>query len=443
MVMKSQQSEPSKSRRWHAHTYHPAQAKLWRTKARFVAVPAGRGGGKTEIAKRRLVMSLAQKKPWIDPRYFYAAPTRDQAKRIAWDDLKALIPKNWLHSRSVSESELTITTVFGSSVSVVGFDKPQRIEGVQWDGCVIDESCDVRPKVFDLNVLPALTWRDGWCWRIGVPKRQGIGASEFRRWYNDILEGRIEDAEAYTWVSADVVPPKVVEWARQNLDKKDFDEQFNAKFVNAGGGIFHAFDESRNVRPCPYRPDLPIIVASDFNVDPMAWVLCHVVGDTVEVFDELYERDTNTPACLNILWNKYGTHQAGFHFYGDAASRQRKTSASKSDYILIQNDKRFKRAGRKVSYRKSNPPVADRFASCNYMLCNAAGQRRIFIDKSCVNLTDDLVARSYKPGTNDPDGTGDIGHISDALGYFIHYKFPIKIAPSQGARIVLGGQKNG
>ena len=65
---------------------HKVQYRLWHCTARFVGVPAGRRSGKTEIAKRRLVLALSQPKPWHDPRYFYGAPTRDQAKRIAWQD---------------------------------------------------------------------------------------------------------------------------------------------------------------------------------------------------------------------------------------------------------------------------------------------------------------------------------------------------------------------
>ena len=161
---------------WKPLRHHPVQAELWTCPARFVAVAAGRGSGKTELAKRRLIRYLPVRKPWPDPRYFYGAPTEKQAKRIAWNDLNKLCPRQWV--KEIKLSELTIVTVFGSSLTVVGLDQPQRIEGVQWDGAVIDESCDIKPGTFALNVLPALLHREGWCWRIGVPKRRGIGAAE-------------------------------------------------------------------------------------------------------------------------------------------------------------------------------------------------------------------------------------------------------------------------
>lgn len=390
-----------------------------------MAIPAGRGSGKTELAKRRLVRYLPIVKDDHDCRYFYGAPTERQAKRIAWDHFLKLIPKDWI--KAVSVSELIITTTFDTSLYVVGMDRPERIEGGQWDGCVLDESCDLKPGIFDRNVMPALTWHNAWCWRIGVPKRQGVGASEFRDFYERARDGQIEDAAGFTWPSKDIVPEEALKQARATLDPKDFREQFEASFESSGGGIFHAFDLEYNVRPCSYDPELPLIIGSDFNVDPMAWVVGHTRDGILEIFDEVWKRDTNTPECLKLLYERYRHHKGGFEFYGDAASRQRKSSASESDFKLIYNDENFKRLGRTVHYPQKNPRLADRFASTNAMFCNAEGHRRCYIDDRCQNLIRDLQNRFYKPGTTEPDDSGDLGHMTDALGYIIHYRWPIKM----------------
>ena len=226
----------------------------------------------------------------------------------------------------------------------------------------------------------------------------------------------------------------------KHLDVKDFAEQFDARWQTAGGGIFHAFDEDRNVRPCAYKPTKPIIVGSDFNVDPMAWVLGHQTPHGFEVFDEIWLRDTNTRAALDALWGRYSGHRGGFEFYGDATGRARKTAASKSDYLLILSDERFKSLGRTIHYPRSNPRVADRFASCNALFCNAAGEYRLHLDPRCTHLIDDLGARTYKQGTTEPDDQGDIGHITDALGYVIHALYPVtyEIDTSDTEVIVVG-----
>ena len=88
--------------------------RLWTENKRFAVVPAGRRAGKTELAKRRLVCDLFKKKEWSDTRYFAAAPTRDQAKRIYWKDLKALVPENEV--LRIYESDLCIVTKGGAEL---------------------------------------------------------------------------------------------------------------------------------------------------------------------------------------------------------------------------------------------------------------------------------------------------------------------------------------
>lgn len=428
------------TRRWYPLRPHWQQGLLYRCQARFVAVPAGRRSGKTEIAKRRLVRALAETKPWHDPHYFFGAPTSRQAKRVAWFDLLDLIPDYWIaggkHGRNVSHSELVVRTVHGSMLYVVGLDNPQRIEGTAWDGCVLDESSDLKPGTFDRSVQPALADRRGWCWRIGVPKRQGIGAAEYRRFCGLCHSGEYQDGQHFTWPSRDILPAAIVAQAQRTLDSKDFREQYEACWETAGGQIFHAFSRQENVRPCPYDPKRPILVGSDFNVDPMCWTIGHRIDDRLEWFDELFLRDANTPAALDVLYSRYASHQGGWEFFGDASSSARRTSAARSDLVQIATDERFETMGRSMSYCRTNPPIADRFSACNALFCNAQGQRRMFVDPDCRHLVADLEARYYRPGTRRPADFGDLGHMTDAMGYVVWRLFPIRL-PSSPETVIL------
>src|SRR3990172_5005399 len=188
---------------WLQLRYHEKQSQLWRTSQRFIAVAAGRGSGKTELARRRIIRYLAVAKSWQRPLYFYALPTYKQAKRVAWRPLLDLIPKVWIKGQP-HETDMRIETIFGSILYVVGLDKPQRIEGDQWDGGIVDESCDQKPGHFERSILPALSHRNGWCWRIGVPKRAGVGASNFKTFFQaarlvDSSAYEPHEHEAYTW----------------------------------------------------------------------------------------------------------------------------------------------------------------------------------------------------------------------------------------------------
>ncbi len=421
------------TRAWFPLDYHPKQSAAWRTRARFVALACGRGSGKTELARRRLVRFLPVKKPWADPIYFMALPTRDQARRVAWEKIKALIPPHWIVKDGVRESDLTIQTKFGSKLYLVGMDNPARVEGVQWDGGVIDESCDQRPGAFDRAIRPALSHRSAWCWRIGVPKRWGPGASEFKKAWEDWGSGTLGDQyESYTWPSADILKKEEIQDAARSLDAKDFDEQYGAIWQGTSGMVFYSFDDKLNVidpQYCKYDPSRPLLVGSDFNVDPMAWVVCQASdksGKKLNVIDEIWMRNTNTPAALDELnkrFNKPESHQSGWAFFGDASSKARKTSSTQSDLAHIANDRRFVRS--MIHYPRTNPGVHERFSATNAAFCNALGDRRLYVSSRCKWLQHDLTTRSYLPGSREVDDHDDIGHITDALGYIIHRVWPI------------------
>lgn len=159
--------------RWYPLRYHEEQQSCIRTRKKYVVAVAGRGSGKTEIARRKIVYALRIKKPWSNPIYVYALPTYPQAKKIAWVEIQELIPKHWIARNGINISDMSIKTIFGSTLYIVGMDKPHRIEGLQIDGIVLDESSDQRPGIMK-TVSPMLTHRNAWCWRIGVPKRSGV-----------------------------------------------------------------------------------------------------------------------------------------------------------------------------------------------------------------------------------------------------------------------------
>jgi hypothetical protein len=412
---------------WTTFRWTVEQMRMLSSTARFIAMPCGRGSGKTAISFRRLVIALAIKKEWDDPRYFYTAPTNPQAMRIAWDAFGELIPKSWI--RSVRRTDQYYETIFGSRLYILGMDIPARIEGLQWDGGVEDEASDQKPGSFNRSIRPALTHRNGWAYRIGVPKRHGMGSNDYREWCEAALRGEVEDRETHSWESEIVLPKEEIEAARRTLDMKDFNEQFKAKWENAGGGIFWAWDRAFNAKNVVYRTDCPIAVSCDFNRDPMCWVIGHRFDNELHIFDELFVRDTTTNACMDEIWSRYSEHKAGFEFFGDASGGHRDTRSNTTDWAIISNDKRFKRAGRNVYVSRASPSLKSRFASTNALFLNAAGQRRCFVNPKCVHLISDIENRVYKPGTSEPlDPKGsDMGHMTDALGYIIWRQWPVRI----------------
>jgi hypothetical protein len=436
---------------WTTLKPHAKQIAALKDKRRLIAIAAGRGSGKTEISLRKLVACLPVPKPWPDPRYFFAGPTLLHAAQIGWERLLRLTPSNWLATEP-NRQDFEIRTIFGSTLRLFGLNgKTCGIEGGQWDGGVADESSYVQPGVFATKISPALIHRSGWFWQIGVPKRYGVGAPEFKKTFDIGISGQSSDVGAYTWKSADILSPDQLAFYRRQLSPKDYAEQLEAEWVSAGGLVFYAFREQANVRECEYHPDQPLSITCDFNVNPMAWLICHRYPDRLEVIDELFEWDQDTRLTLDILWGRWGDHRGLFEFFGDAAGNQRHTSSGTfTDWAIIANDKRFQRPpGREVYVGASNPAVRDRFASTNALMLNNLGERRLFISPRCNALIADLKNRAYKDGTNEPIeyGSGSpYSHLTDALGYLVHSCYGIELELddySDGVIITNGGEARG
>lgn len=426
---------------WKTLRPHPVQTALWNSPKRFCAAAAGRGSGKTLLARRKTIKSLLTPKAV----FFYALPTYAQAKRVAWVKFKEEIPPRWL-DKPPNETDLKITTIFGSTLYVVGMDKPQRLEGDQYTGGVLDEMVDQKPGCFESSIRPALSDKKGWCWLIGAIKEAGIGSAWFEEFINKASqvwstetqglvdrsgEEYMDDLGYYNWPSGDIWTPEEVESARRAMDERTFQTQIESKWLAARGGIYHAFSDDNVTAKAAYQPNQPIVVGSDFNVDPMAWVIGHFYDGKFYVFDELYIRNTNTQEALDRLYDKYGHHSAGWAFFGDAAGKHRKTSAATTDYLIIKNDTRFRDAS--VHYPDRNPLLADRFAASNAAIRNAKGELRVFINPACRYLIRDLKFRCYKEGTREPNDQPGIGHMADAFDYPVWKLFPFRLDEQSNA----------
>lgn len=387
-------------------------------------MPAGRRSGKTELVKRRLVKALAEKKDWPDPRYFAAAPTRDQAKRIFWADLKRLVPGEWI--KKISETELRITTKAGSEIWVVGLDKPERIEGTPWDGGVLDEYGNMKPSTWPEHVRPALSDRHGWCWFIGVPE----GLNHYKELADYAKSGDDDEWGFYTWPSADIIPHPEIEGARRTLDPRTFRQEYEASFEGATGRVYYAYSrQTHETASAEVVPELPLIVCCDFNVDPCVWEAAQTDGVNVRVVDEIARRNTNTVEMGKELLRRYGKHRAGLIIYGDAAGSARST-AGESDYAILGSlGLKYQRV------KRQNPRVKDRVNAVNGMLANALGETRLVHHPRCVELRKDFETVQWDAtGTEIDKSCRERTHATDALGYFIEHEFALRLSKADPSK---------
>lgn len=410
---------------------YPGPESYWRSTARFNVVPAGRRSLKTETAKRKLVRCAIEGTRYYPARFFAAVPTRDQAKKIYWDDLKALIP-DYLRS-SVSESDLIITLTNGSEIHVVGMDRPERVEGVPWDGGVLDEYGNMKSSAWPAHVRPALSDRKGWCDFIGVPE----GHNHFYNLYVEAKSGK-RDWAAFTWPSSQVLPPEEIEAARRDLDDLTFQQEYGASFVNFHGRAYYVFNVETHCVPLVYTPKSDLILCFDFNVDPGVAVVAQEqalpsgVSGTGIIGEVYIPQNSNTPAVCRKLLHDWGKHDGRIHVYGDATGGARGSAkVAGSDWDLVRAELRGSWGGR-ISYHipSTNPAERARINAVNTRLRSGDGTVRMMVDpQKAPHVVKDLDGvRLLAGGSGEIDKQYDqrLSHLSDALGYYVQAEFPIE-----------------
>lgn len=399
--------------------------------ARFRVVPAGRRSGKTESAKRNLVVQALTARGVPDPRFFAAAPTRDQAKAIYWSDLKGMFPASLVVE--TRETDLSLKLRNGSEVYVIGMDKPERIEGRPWDGGILDEFANMKPGAWGENVRPALSDRKGWCWLIGVPE----GRNHYYDLWKYARSGTDPEWDGFTWHSSDILDAAEVDAARRQLDPLVFQQEYEASFVNFEGRAYYPFNEATHCAPLRYNDRAPLNFCFDFNVEPgvaavtQEQVLPNGVDGTGVIGEVHIPRNSNTPAVCRRLIADWGAHQGPIRCYGDATGGARGSAKVQgSDWDLIRAELRpvF---GDRLSFpvRPSNPPERSRINAVNTRLMAGDGTIRLMVNPAkAPNVVRDLEGvRVLAGGSGEIDKKADkrLTHISDALGYYIEYEFPV------------------
>lgn len=436
--------------------FHPVQARLREEDFRFKVIPAGRRSGKTELFKRKLITSaLSAYTPWSDPRYFAGAPTRDQAKRIYWTDLKAMMPPTMLRG-TPRETDLVINLINGAELCVVGMDKPERIEGSPWDGGGLDEYANMKEKAFPENVRPALSDRNGWCWLLGVPE----GRNHYYKLYRYALSGTDPEWMGYTWKSADILPSAEVESARRSLDPLTFQQEYEASFVNFEGRAYYPFlEETHCVRlKHLYNDAAALCFAFDFNVEPGvaavlqelplpgqfrrdksgAALLDQPIVGTAVIGEVHIPRNSNTPAVCARLVKDWGAHKGIVKLYGDATGGARGTAKVEgSDWDLIKRAMREAFGDRVYPMvRRANPKERVRINALNTRLRNGAEEQWLMVDAAAApHVVEDLEGVTLlEGGSGEIDKKADpaLTHISDALGYYVEREFPL---PDRNAEV--------
>lgn len=429
--------------RWYQLKPHPVQLALDEAigkGVRFPVVPAGRRSGKTERAKR-FVARQAMENP--GERYFIAAPTRDQVKKIYWADMKALC-LTAMAARAPSETELITYLDNGTEVHLIGLDRPERIEGILWTGGVIDEIDDVKTEAWSANIRPALdTFHPlrpdylAWCWLIGVP--DGLlnlyEFSEYARLSGD------KDWAVFHWKSSEILPPATIEAAKRQMSAKQFRQEYEASFETATGRIYDDYGPANHTTET-IKPHEQLLWYHDFNFTPMSSGV-GVIRDRQRTPEQIASRlpaERDIYLLEEIILTSAVARQSAMEFverytahrnkhviiYGDPAGRAGEKHGHASDYTDMEKVLRDNGWTYTRRVKAAAPAIKDRQNAVRAKVLTAAGDRYLFVNTKRAPYTHKgLATVQLKKGSTFLEEDGEFQHITTAIGYFIDYEFPI------------------
>lgn len=391
-----------------------AQKSIATSTRRFRVAVCGRRFGKTTLALRE----MARYARYPNRLIYYIAPSYRMAKQIMWKKLKRrLTDLNWI--RKINESDLSVTLINGTEISLRSADAYDSMRGVGLDFLVLDEAADMTEEVWYEVLRPTLSDTGGHAMFLGTPKGMN--------WLKDIFDMQLIDPDnwqswQFTSIDGGRIPQDEIEQAQRDLDARTFRQEYLATFEQYAG-LIYTFSRERNCRawdrPLPFQ----LHIGMDFNYGKMCAAVFHKQANELHLIDEIVIQNSNTDEMVEEIRSRY--QQAGEArdciIYPDPAARQNKTSAGgRTDLTILQN------AGFTVKAPFSHTAVKDRINAVNSKLLSANGSITLFVDPRCRNAIECLERQTYREGTGIPDKDSGFDHMNDAIGYCVDYLFPIK-----------------
>ena len=216
--------------------------------------------------------------------------------------------------------------------------------------------------------------------------------------------------------------PDFYDLLKSSYDEAFYQQEALGKYLNVQAGlVYYAFTRGEHVTSLQVRPELPLLWALDFNVNPMCSVVAQIANGSVRVLDEIILRHASTQQACEEFHKRFPDHPRGVVVYGDASGNTVQTTGT-SDYHIVRE---YFAANYQspLHYRvpKANPSVRDRITLTNAKLRSAGGDVHLLMDLKCKELIKDFEQVSYKADSSIPDKEKDRHrtHASDALGYLL------------------------
>lgn len=382
--------------------------------AKFPAMVAGFGAGKTEAAIQRCIIGKL-KNPDTN-RGFYE-PTYDLIRMIAWPRFEEMLTSLEIPYQ-LHKSPLNYIDLGGyGKIIFRSMDNINRIIGYSHADADIDE-LDTLKTDDAAAAFRAITARNREIKTNGEPNTIGVTTTPegfkfvYQTWKKHPKAG-FELIQAPT-SSNPHLPEDYVQNLKDIYPSAQLAAYLRGEFVNlAQATVYDAYDRDENDSEEEATDFDHLIIGMDFNVTNMSAVVYVQRG---EVYHAVYEFHGiyDTPSMISHIYERYPRNKISV--YPDASGASRKTvNASISDIALLE------RAKFNVCAPKRNPFIKDRVMATN----SAFQNKRLMINKEqCPELASCFEQLTYD-NNGLPDKSMNVDHLPDAATYPVSMLMPI------------------
>lgn len=219
-------------------------------------------------------------------RVAYVAPTYQQARDIAWGELR----KELQNAGKVNEARLEIELVNGSLLVLRGWESIETLRGQKFDLVVIDEVAMMRhfAEQWQEVIRPTLTDTQGEALFISTPK----GFNHFYDLYG--MQAKDSDYKSFHFKTEDNphIPKDEIIKARKELTEDRFAQEYLADFRKSEGLVYKEFDRvTHTYKELPELEFVSVFGGHDFGTNnPCASITIYKDRDArYWVTDEFYK----------------------------------------------------------------------------------------------------------------------------------------------------------
>lgn len=225
---------------------HPAQQEIANHPARFKVVCCGRRFGKTDLSVDLLVNDALDGYPTA-----YFAPSYGMVSNIVWPQLKK-ITRPIREAKNEVDKRLELIT--GGSFKMWTMASPDSSLGGAYKRIVVDEAA-VQPdlmNIFNQVMRPMLVDYRGEVIFISTPR----GHNDFWQLYNRGNDPAYPDWASFNYPTSanPYIHPGEIDDAERELPERTFEQEYLAKFIEDGGGVFRRVSAVTKLSPAqPYE----------------------------------------------------------------------------------------------------------------------------------------------------------------------------------------------